>query len=116
MLVSELIVDQLCSIRQQFELNLICAKDSASSSPEFVSYGDGKLVLSWETPSACERSLEGGDDSLPPASEERTGGGGGFFHVLATMFWLSVIGLILYFAIGELSPRVQLLNLTLPCR
>jgi hypothetical protein len=89
-----------CSIRQQFELNLVCAKDS-SSSPELVSYGDGKLVLSWETPSACEKALEGGDDSLPPGSETRTGGGGGFFHVLATMFWLSIVGLILYFAIGE---------------
>lgn len=88
-------------IRQQFELNLICAKDSASSSPEFVSFGDGKLVLSWETPSACEKALDGGEDSLPHGDDTRTGGGGGFFHVLATMFWLLVGGLTLYFAIGE---------------
>ncbi|KAI5454565.1 type II membrane protein [Naganishia albida] len=91
---------EYAGIRQQFELNLICAKDSASSSPEFVSYGDGKLVLSWETPSACEKALDGGEDSPAPGADTRTGGGGGFFHVLATVFWLLVGGLTLYFAIG----------------
>ena len=89
---------QLASIRQQFELNLICAKEATSSSPELVSYGDGKLKLSWETPSACETALDGSDDT-PPANEKT--GGGGFLHFLSTMFWLIVVGLFLYFAFGE---------------
>lgn len=89
----------LLSIRQQLEFNLICAKDATTSSPELVSYSDGKLVLSWETPSACETALEGGDDTTPPASEKT--GGRGFLHFLSTMFWLSIVGLFLYFAFGE---------------
>lgn len=89
---------QLASIRQQFELNLICAKEATSSSPELVSYGDGKLKLNWETPSACETALDGSDDT--PSATEKTGGGG-FPHFLSSMFWLIVVGLFLYFAFGE---------------
>ena len=78
---------------------MICAKDATSSAPELVSYGDGKLVLTWETPSACETAVDGSDDTSPFPSEKT--GGGGFVHFLATMFWLLVVGLILYFAFGE---------------
>jgi hypothetical protein len=108
---------KLFSIRQQLEFNLICAKDATSSSPELVSYSDGKLVLSWETPSACESALEGGDDSTitPPGSEKT--GGSGFLHFLSTMFWLIIAGSFLYFAFGEFTiVTAEILLMSLACR
>jgi hypothetical protein len=60
-----------------------------------VSYGANILTLQWTHPDACPR----GEDSPEPAG---SGSGGGFFGFIKIMFWLLVIGLILYFAIGEL--------------
>lgn len=88
--------------RQHLELNLICGKDAAST-PELVSYGDGKLMLRWETPSACESALEGGGDNIPgnEGSGGSARGGRGFFHYVFLTFWLSLIGLFFYFAVGK---------------
>ncbi|KAJ9108956.1 hypothetical protein QFC21_000279 [Naganishia friedmannii] len=87
--------------RQQLELNLICGNDAAST-PELVSYSDGKLVVQWETPSGCESALEGGSDKTPDGEDSGGSprGGRGFFHYVFLTFWLSVIGLFFYFAVG----------------
>lgn len=83
-------------LRQFVNLTLLCDTSSDSPNPTLVSYTAGALALEWATPNACPRS---GDSSSPSSSD---GGGGGFFSFVKTLFWLIIIGLILYFAIGKL--------------
>lgn len=83
-------------LRQSVNLTLLCDTSSDSPNPTLVSYTAGALSLEWATPDACPRS---GDSSSPSSSD---GGGGGFVSFVKTLFWLIIIGLILYFAIGKL--------------
>lgn len=84
------------SVPQHLQLTLLCDTSSDSPNPTLVSYTAGLLSLEWATPDACPRS---GDSSSLSGS---SGGGGGFFSFVKTLFWLIIIGLILYFAIGKL--------------
>lgn len=78
------------SRQQDLNLTLLCADDE--SDPTIDAYTAGLLSIEWRTPSAC------------PQSEERKpepSGGMGFFGFIKVVFWLSLLGLILYFAIGK---------------
>ncbi|XAO27439.1 hypothetical protein I312_106293 [Cryptococcus bacillisporus CA1280] len=85
---------EYAGLRQSVNLTLLCDTSSDSPNPTLVSYTAGALSLEWATPDACPRS---GDSSSPSSSD---GGGGGFVSFVKTLFWLIIIGLILYFAIG----------------
>ncbi|OXB35313.1 hypothetical protein J007_04980 [Cryptococcus neoformans] len=88
---------EYAGVPQRLQLTLLCDTSSDSPNPTLVSYTVGALSLRWETPDACPRS---GDPSNPSNPSGSSGGGAGFFSFVKTLFWLIIIGLILYFAIG----------------
>jgi hypothetical protein len=57
--------------------------------------------VQWETPSGCESALEGGNDKTPNSEGSGGSGGRGFFHYVFLTFWLSLLGLFVYFAVGK---------------
>ncbi|OCF43670.1 hypothetical protein I317_02420 [Kwoniella heveanensis CBS 569] len=95
---------EYAGVPQHLNLTLLCDRNANAANPTLVSYTSGLLSLEWATPNACPRS----SDDLPPGSPppenggtSGSGGGGlGFFGFLKFLFWLIVIGLIAYFAIG----------------
>jgi hypothetical protein len=95
-----LIVPATNRTRQRLKLHLICSPDSKEENPTFDSYSDGTLTLSWSTPSACKKAVDGSDDTVPPSDEKESSGSGigGFFKFI---FWLSFFGLLAYFVFGE---------------
>ena len=86
------------SVKQHMSLIIECSQEDGPAEPEIDSYSDGKLILRWSSPQACPVAGEGDGN----ASDEGGGssGIGGFFKAV---FWLIVIGLVLYFAGGTSS-------------
>ena len=83
------------SVTQHLNLSLICDQSAKDPNPRFLSYSSGRLALEWSTPDACPRSgglLGGGGGS--------SSGGVGLWGLIKFLFWLLVIGLFIYFAIG----------------
>lgn len=75
---------------------------SKDENPTFNSYSNGVLSLSWSTPEACPRALDGSEDVPAGGGTEggkKRSGIGGFFKL---MFWVVMVGLILYFVVGKL--------------
>ena len=86
-------------MKQQLNLTLLCAQSASDPEPTFVGYAKGVLSLEWATPDACPR-----DPSDPVAGDGGSGGGGsGFWAFIKFVFWLCIIGLILYFVVGQSS-------------
>ncbi|ORX39395.1 autophagy-related protein 27, partial [Kockovaella imperatae] len=79
---------------QHLNLTLLCDDSATDPNPTFISYSGGYLSLEWATPDACPRSGDtyddGGEDS----------GGISLWTLIKTLFWLLIIGLIIYFAVG----------------
>lgn len=101
------LIPRVNRVPQRLQLTLLCDTSSDSPNPTLVSYTVGALSLRWETPDACPRS---GDPSNPSNPSGSSGGGGGFFSFVKTLFWLIIIGLILYFAIGKLMSDFDLVH------
>ncbi|WVQ94861.1 hypothetical protein IAU59_001944 [Kwoniella sp. CBS 9459] len=94
---------EYAGVPQHLNLTLLCDPNANAANPTLVSYTSGLLSLEWATPNACPRSSDDLPPSSPPppGSPPREGGGGlGFFGFLKFLFWLIIIGLIAYFAIG----------------
>ncbi|WWD19782.1 hypothetical protein CI109_104246 [Kwoniella shandongensis] len=95
---------EYAGVRQHLNLSLICDPKSDTPQPTLVSFTAGLLSLEWATPDACPRNGDGDtpiSDGGSGSGESGTGGsGGGFFAFLRFVFWLAVIALVLYFAIG----------------
>ncbi|WVW86329.1 hypothetical protein I302_108371 [Kwoniella bestiolae CBS 10118] len=83
-------------VQQHLNLTLLCSQTDTAPNPTFVSYTSGLVSLEWATPDACPRSA----DSPSAPSEGSSGSGMGFWGFIKFVFWLSIIGLIAYFAIG----------------
>ncbi|WVQ84562.1 hypothetical protein IAT38_006716 [Cryptococcus sp. DSM 104549] len=81
---------------QHLNVTLVCSPSSTDPNPTLVSYTAGLLSLQWDTPDACPLNAE----NSPSGGSASGGGGGGFFKFLKLLFWLSVTGLMVYFAIG----------------
>lgn len=87
-----------CRTRQTLKLQLLCSPMATDPDPTFDSYADGVLSLSWSTPDACPKALDGSEDAPIPGNSRN--GGGGFWSFLKFVFWMVVLVLIAYFAIG----------------
>ncbi|ODN94851.1 hypothetical protein L198_04999 [Cryptococcus wingfieldii CBS 7118] len=85
---------EYAGVRQYLNLTLICDTSSSDPNPTLISYTSGNLNLEWATPDACPKTADS------PSASEPGEGGGGFLSFLATLFWLVLLGLVLYFAIG----------------
>ncbi|ORY31678.1 autophagy-related protein 27 [Naematelia encephala] len=93
--------DDYAGTRQSLNLTLHCDQSASDPEPTLVSYQPGLLSLEWSTPDACPRNSEGDSDGGGGNGTEGNGKSGvGFFGFLKALFWLLVIGLILYFAVG----------------
>ena len=87
---------------------LICDKSATEANPRLISYQahPSRLHLEWASPDACPRSGSifdgiGGGNSNSGGGGSSTGGGVGFGGLLGTLFWIFMIGLFLYFAVGQ---------------
>ncbi|WWC95211.1 hypothetical protein V866_002069 [Kwoniella sp. B9012] len=83
-------------VQQHLNLTLLCSQSDTAPNPTFVSYTSGLVSLEWATPDACPRSA----DSPSAPSDGPSGSGIGFWGFIKFVFWLSITGLIAYFAIG----------------
>lgn len=78
-----------------------------------MSYTGGHLSLEWSSPDACPRDgdYEGEPNNGGSGSDDNSGGGQGggwgFFGVMKFLFWMTLLGLIGYFAIGQLSEALD---------
>ncbi|WWC72168.1 uncharacterized protein I206_106128 [Kwoniella pini CBS 10737] len=84
-------------VQQHLNLTLICSQSDTALNPTFVSYTAGLVSLEWATPDACPRSA---DSPTIPSGGSSGSNGMGFWGFVKFIFWLIIIGLILYFAIG----------------
>jgi len=90
-------------------MTLLCS--DTSSEPSFISYTAATLNIEWSTKEACPRSNDD-DDSEPiytePEDQGDSGGGWGFWGMIKFLFWMVVLGLAGYFAIGQSSFRAPI--------
>ncbi|RXK41480.1 hypothetical protein M231_01188 [Tremella mesenterica] len=82
--------------QQNLNLTLLCSSISTEPTPEIISYTSNLLSLEWSTPDACPHDNSSSDEEESGGGE----GGIGFWGFMKFLFWLGVIGLILYFVIG----------------
>jgi len=90
---------------QHLNLTLRCDPSASEPNPSIVSYQSSRLTLDWASPDACPRSTGGGGGQSDGGSESRTGWG--FWGLLRFFFWLFVVGLVAYFALGVLYNHQQ---------
>lgn len=98
------------SAPQNLNLTLLCDKSAKSTEPQFVSYTAGCLSLEWASPDACPRDGDyekppgtggGGEDGDEEGGGGSSSGGWGFWGLMKFLFWMAIVGLMGYFAIGK---------------
>ncbi|WVO16713.1 hypothetical protein L204_104394 [Cryptococcus depauperatus] len=87
--------------QQYLNLTLSCDLSSTDRNPTFISYTSGSLSLKWATADACPKSAHKPKPSYSSRSNS------GFFGFLKVLFWLCIMGLILYFVIGVVYNHQQ---------
>ncbi|WVR09557.1 hypothetical protein IAU60_006626 [Kwoniella sp. DSM 27419] len=88
---------EYAGVRQHLNLTLLCDPSAENTEPEFASYTSGLVSLEWTTKEACPRD----QSPSPPGSPAPDSSSGlGFWGFIKFVFWLCVVGLIAYFAIG----------------
>lgn len=91
--------------KQNLNLTLICSQNDHDPNPRFISHAPGTLSMEWASPDACPRSGDGANGGSSDGGGSTGGGGGGlgFWGFIKFIFWCGLIGLLLYFAIGQSS-------------
>ncbi|KAL7424398.1 type II membrane protein [Cryptotrichosporon argae] len=80
--------------RQYLNFTLLCDRTATDPEPTLESYSAGVLALQWATPDACPRGTSSDEGGAV------RGGGGGLWGFIKLVFWMLVLGLLLYFGIG----------------